>query len=360
MLVEATKTESTDKAKCRGKIKCLVWDLDNTLWRGVLAEGDAVAVSSDVERIVRTLDSRGILQSIASKNDADHALARLRELGLAEYFLYPQIHWGPKSESIRRLAEALNIGIDAIAFVDDQAFERDEVAFSLPEVLSIDAANLGEVLTMPELMPRFITDESRVRRLMYLHDAERNKQEETFQGPKEEFLASLNMVFGIAPATEADLRRLEELTARTNQLNTTGYVYSYDELNFFRTSPDHVLLVAALDDKYGPYGKIGLALIEKARTHWTVKLMLMSCRVMARGVGTILLHHVMRLARDGGVRLYAEMIPNDRNRMMYVTYKFAGFVEHEKRGNVEIMHNDLHKIADPPAYVQLKVTPVAI
>ncbi|MDB5901736.1 MAG: FkbH like protein [Betaproteobacteria bacterium] len=352
MWLEESRTAPA--ARQRGAIKCVVWDLDNTLWRGILTERDSIAIDPEVAKIVRTLDDRGILQSIASKNNAQDAMQRLRELGLADYFLYPQINWGPKSDSIKRIAERINIGTDAIAFVDDQAFERDEVAFELREVLCVDTAELGSFLARPELMPRFITDESRMRRAMYLCDSRRNHAEESYEGPKEAFLASLDMIFTIAPAGEADLHRLEELTARTNQLNTTGYVYSYEELDFFRTSGAHELLVAALEDRYGTYGKIGLVLIEKAAHAWTVKLMLMSCRVMSRGVGMVLLNHVMKKARDAGVRLLAEMIPNERNRMMYVTYKFAGFVEREKNGSVEVLENGLEAIPAPPAYVQVR------
>ncbi|MFM9435111.1 FkbH-like protein [Janthinobacterium sp. CG_23.3] len=341
----------------RGKVKCLVWDLDHTLWQGVLSEGDQATPAPGVAQIIESLDRRGILQSIASKNDAAFAMARLRQLGLADYFLYPQINWGPKSASIQQIAERLNIGVDAIAFVDDQAFERDEVAFSLPAVLCLDAADLGGLLELPELTPRFLTDESRTRRLMYVHDAARGAEEDSFAGPKEEFLAALNMTFSVAPALEVDLHRLEELTARTNQLNTTGYIYSYEELNFFRTSDRHELLVAALEDRYGPYGKIGLTLIEKSDTVWTIKLMLMSCRVMSRGVGTILLNSVMNMARARGVKLRAEMILNERNRMMYVTYKFAGFLALEKHGNTEILEHDLQGIAAVPGYVQLHLAP---
>ena len=337
----------------RGRIKCLVWDLDNTLWRGVLSEGDSVSVLPQIRHLIATLDQRGILQSIASKNDAVPALALLREFGLAEYFLYPEINWGAKSQSIKRIAERINIGIDSIAFVDDQAFERDEVAFALRNVFCIDMADIETIADMEEFNPRFLTDESGTRRQMYLLDSERCKAEENFAGPQEEFLASLKMIFTISRAALNDLERLEELTARTNQLNTTGYIYSYEELDFFRTSETHLLLVAALDDKYGAYGKIGLTLIEKNGRDWKIKLMLMSCRVMSRGVGTVLLNHVMRLARAAGVTLRAEMIPNERNRMMLLTYKFAGFTPIEKVETMEVFEHTLHTIPAIPGYIEL-------
>src|SRR5262249_48740998 len=147
---------------------------------------------------------------------------------------------------------------------DDQEFEREEVAFSLPEVCCIAPVELEGLLDRPEMNPRFITEDSRLRRLMYISDMERKKAEEAFIGPQQEFLATLEMDFRIAPAELEDLNRAEELTLRTNQLNTTGYTYSYEELNEFWQSDRHRLLIASLTDKYGTYGKIGLVLIDCA------------------------------------------------------------------------------------------------
>lgn len=336
-------------------IKCVVWDLDNTLWNGVLLEDDRVSLRDDVIDIIKTLDNRGILQSIASKNEHADAIAKLEELGLHEHFLYPQINWNSKASSIQEIARLINIGTDAIAFVDDQPFELEEVNFSLPEVLCINVANLEHLLEMPEMNPRFITEDSQKRRLMYMADIQRNHAELEFIGSQEEFLAILNMHFTIAAAKEDDLQRAEELTVRTNQLNTTGYTYSYDELNQFRQSDRHKLLIASLDDKYGSYGKIGLVLVECTESLWTIKLLLMSCRVMSRGVGTVILNYLIKLAKENNVRLCAEFVSNNRNRMMYISYKFAGFKEVEKTGNLVILENDLQRIQAFPDYMKVQI-----
>jgi FkbH-like protein len=336
-------------------IKCVVWDLDHTLWDGVLLEDQHVHLKENVTEIIKALDERGILQSVASKNDYELAMAKLAEFGLQDYFLYPQISWNSKVSAIENIARSINIGMDTIAFVDDQQYELAEVNFSLPKVMCIDAAHTNEILTRPEMNPRFITEDSRLRRIMYLTDLERKRAEEVFVGPKEEFLATLNMVFVLSNAKEDDLQRAEELTLRTNQLNATGYTYSYDELNYFRQSSDHKLIIASLDDKYGSYGKIGLSLIECKETVWTIKLLLMSCRVMSRGVGTILINHIRNLAKQHNVRLCAEFIPNDRNRMMYVTYKFAGFKQIDKVGDIEILEDDFTFIQSNSDYVKVMI-----
>ncbi|MFZ4535704.1 HAD-IIIC family phosphatase [Propionivibrio sp.] len=340
--------------RAQRSIKCVVWDLDNTLWQGTLLEGGVGAVQPGVVDVVRELDRRGILQSIASKNDHAAAMAQLQAFGLDALFLYPQIHWGAKSGSIERIAKDINIGLDAVAFIDDQPFECEEVAYTLPLVLCVEATEIGEILARREFTPRFITDDSARRRAMYQADIVRKQVEEHFEGPQDAFLTSLGMRLSIAPAREEDLKRAEELTLRTNQLNTTGYTYSYDELDFFRQSPDHLLLIAGLEDKYGTYGKIGLVLIER-RHSWMVKLFLMSCRVMTRGVGTVLINYLRNEARQAGVRLLAEMLPNDRNRMMYMTYKFNHFRELEKQGDLVIFENDLGPVHAYPAYMALEI-----
>lgn len=336
-----------------GKVKCLVWDLDNTLWNGILLEDIEITLREGVIKVIRTLDERGILLSIASHNDHNQAMIRLEMLGLQDYFIYPQINWERKSVSIQAIAEALNIGIDSLAFIDDQPYERDEVAYYHPEVLCINAANLDQVLDMPEMMPRFITIDSRRRRHMYQADIQRKELKQNFNGAEDAFLASLDMTLIISPAEEEDLKRVEELTLRTNQLNTTGYTYTYRELDEFRQSDRHYLWVAGLEDRYGSYGKIGLTLIEVSDEDWWIRLFLMSCRVMNRGVGAAFINYIRNRARKSGVRLLADMIPTDRNRMMYMTYKFNHFREAGQSKDSVIFENDLSQEQAYPDYLRL-------
>jgi FkbH-like protein len=355
-MISLTSGQTEHKRDSSKPIKCVVWDLDNTLWHGVLLEDGQVFLREDVVSIIKTLDSRGILQSLVSKNEYTKAMAKLEELGLHDYFLYPQINWNAKSSSIQQIAQSINIGVDAIAFIDDQPFEREEVSFSLPDVLCIDAANLEQILEMPEMNTRFITEDAKQRRIMYLNDIKRQQEEKEFVGSPAEFLATLKMNLTITSAQEDDLQRAEELTVRTNQLNTTGYTYSYDELNQFRQSDRHKLLIARLNDKYGTYGTIGLGLVDCQASLWTIKLLLMSCRVMSRGIGTVIIHYLMQLAQQHNVRLCAEFVANDRNRMMYITYKFAGFKEIEKNGDRVMFEHDLTQIQPYPSYINLEIS----
>ncbi len=349
--IEESIEESTKE------IKCVVWDLDNTVWDGVLVEHDDVHLKPGIKEILETLDARGILHSIASKNNYDDAMAKLKEFGLDTFFIYPEIHWNAKSGSIGNIQKNINIGMDTLLFVDDQPFEREEVKSVHPEVTCIDAVEYKNLPELGRLNPRFITKDSARRRKMYQDDIKRKQEEEEFSGPSEAFLASLNMKFKIHPAHEEDLKRAEELTVRTNQLNATGKTYDYDELKAFSKSDDHMLLVCELTDKYGSYGKIGLSLIEKKEEHWHLKLLLMSCRVMARGVGTVVMSYIMQECKKAGKKLRADFRKTGRNRMMYVSYKFANFKEvvpEDEEGHI-VFENDLSMIQPFPPYIEVDI-----
>ncbi len=337
----------------RPKIKCVVWDLDHTVWNGILLEGDQLALRPGVREAMEAFDQRGILQSIASRNESGPAREQLKRFGLDHFFLHPQINWDSKSESVKRIAEKLNIGIDTFAFIDDQSFERDEVRFSIPQVRTYDPAEIDRLLQDPDFTPRVVTDDARRRREMYQADLTRQEEETSFKGPNQAFLATLDMEFSFEPAEAEDLLRVEELVARTNQLNTTGRIYSYEELAELRMSPEHTLLVADLKDKHGPYGKIGAVLLHRTLDTWTIKLLLMSCRVMSRGVGGALITLLRLRAREAGVRLLADFRATERNRMMYITYKFAGFSEVGEVDGNSVMEADLSSIPELPTYLRI-------
>ncbi len=336
------------------KIKCLVWDLDNTIWEGTLLEGDELKLRDGVAELLAELDRRGILLSIASRNDCAEAQAVLERLGIWDYFLLPQINWGNKSDSLETIAKGLNLGLDSFAFIDDQPYERAEVAHSRPEVLCLDAGQIGQIAALAAFNPEFVTPDSADRRQLYRLDLQRQQVESSFAGPREDFLRSLDMRFAIYPAQEGDLQRAFELTVRTHQLNTTGRTYSYEELDYFRQSPEHLLLIAELSDRFGPYGKIGLALVELQPEFWHIRLLLMSCRVVGRGVGTVLLHRIMEAAFKQGKRVRADFKASGRNDMMLTTYRFAKLrtLSRDEDG-MALMETQPYAVPAPPDYVRL-------
>lgn len=335
------------------KIKCVVWDLDGTIWDGVLIEDEKVTLKKGIIDIIKELDRRGILQSIASKNNEADAMNKLKEFGIDEYFLYPQINWNTKSSSIKTIREKLNLGINTFAFVDDRDFERAEVMHEIPEVTAIDAADYEKILDMECMTPEFITEDTVNRRKMYFSDMRRKQEEKEFEGTSREFLDTLDMHLTIEKVTKEDLQRAYELTVRTHQLNSTGYTYSYEELLEYINSDSHIFLIAGLKDKFGDYGKIGLALVENTEV-MRIKLLLMSCRVMSRGVGSAFLVHLINLARKNNKELYADFLETDKNRVMYITYKLMGFEEEANEGGKILLKYDSDEGKEFPEYFNIK------
>ncbi|WP_326608871.1 HAD-IIIC family phosphatase [Streptomyces scopuliridis] len=308
-------------------VKCLVWDLDNTLWHGTLLEDEDVVLSEAIREVIVGLDARGILQSVCSRNDHEIAWARLEALGVASYFVVPEIGWGPKSDAVRRITEQLNFAPGTIAFIDDQPAERAEVAFHFPEVRCYAAQDAVALLGLPEFSPRSVTVDSRQRRTMYQAGFRRTDERERFAGSSEDFLRSLDMVMRIGRATEDELSRVEELTLRTSQMNATGVHYPDEALRALLACPGHEVLVTTLTDRFGPHGAVGVVLLKKHPGAWHLKLLATSCRVVAFGAGTIILNWLVDQAALAGVHLLADFRASDRNRVMEIAYRFAGFDE---------------------------------
>lgn len=308
-------------------VKCLVWDLDNTLWNGVLLEDGEVHLREEIRRVIVGLDERGILQAVVSRNDHDHAWAWVEKLGIAEYIVEPQIGWGPKSASIKAIADTLQFALNTIAFIDDTEMERAEVARHLPGVCCYRAEVAEQLLELPEFTPAIVTEDATRRRRMYQANTARSSARSEFTGADEEFLRSVELEMFIRRADEADLVRVEELTVRTSQMNATGVHYSDADLRRLLSDVDHEALVVSMTDKFGPHGAVGIVLLEKRPTVWHLKLLATSCRVVAFGAGAVLLSWLADQAASAGVDLAADFRRTDRNRMMEVAYRFAGFTD---------------------------------
>jgi methoxymalonate biosynthesis protein len=335
-------------------VKCLVWDLDNTLWQGTLLEDPDVQLFPGIRDVIVELDSRGILQSIASKNDYDLAWPRLEQLGIAEYFVHPHIGWGPKSESVGQIAEQLNFAIDTIAFIDDQPTERAEVTFRSDAVRCYPAEEAGSLPGRPEFSPEVVTIDARRRRQMYQASFRRDEERESFAGPDEDFLRSLELVMTIKRAGEEDLSRVEELTLRTSQMNATGVHYPDEVLRGLLDDENHEVLTVTLTDRFGPHGAVGVMLLERHQAVWHLKLLATSCRVVSFGAGAVILNWLIDQAARAGAHLAADFRRTDRNRMMDIAYRFAGFTdatcpcadELEQLSGADGIQR-LHLIADP-------------
>lgn len=330
-------------------VKCLVWDLDNTLWQGTLLEDPDVQLFSEIRNVIATLDSRGILQSVASKNDYDLAWRSLEDFGIAEYFVLPRIGWGRKSDSVIEVADRLNFGLSAIAFIDDLPSERAEVTFRAPEVRCYAADQASMLPALPEFSPAVVTVDARRRRQMYQASFRRETEKESFTGADVDFLRSLNLEMHIKRADEEDLSRVEELTLRTSQMNATGVHYSDEDLRGLLADAGHEVLTVTLTDRFGPHGAVGVLLLEYHPAVWHLRLLATSCRVVSFGAGAVIIGWLTDQAARAGVHLAADFRPTDRNRMMEIAYRFAGFTNDpcecmtrlgppESRADIQCLH----------------------
>lgn len=306
-------------------VKCLVWDLDGTLWEGTLLEGDDVRPRDGVLEVVAELDSRGILQSVCSRNDHTLAWERLDKFGLAHYFVVPQIGFGRKSDAVRRIADRLKFDLATIALIDDQPAERAEVAFHLPQVRCYGAEQMSSLTRLAAFSTATVTADAHRRREMYQASHRREAEQAAFSGPDQEFLRTLGLVLRIAPATAQDLARLHELTVRTSQMNATGLHYQETALRALLDDPAGVVLATTLTDRFGPYGTVGVTLLTRHPGVWHLELLATSCRVMTCGVGSVMLNWLTAQAARAGVHLVADFRATPRNRIAELAYRFAGF-----------------------------------
>ena len=278
------------------KVKCVVWDLDGTLWDGVLIETDdpnTLELKPGIREVMEALDNRGIIQSVASKNDYAAAMPVLERLGIADYFLYPQIHWNPKSGSLEQIAHDLNIGIDTFAFVDDSPFERGEVTSTWPQVRAYDAIEVPQLLEQPEFdVP--VTRESRQRRAMYQSEAKRNTLKQAGHMDPVEFLRKCHLKAQVfTPQSREEILRCFELAVRTNQLNMSGKKYTPQEFDEVLARPDHRNFAFSASDDFGEYGIVGFGQYRVEKDTLIFTEFAMSCRVAQKFVESAVFSHLL-------------------------------------------------------------------
>jgi FkbH-like protein len=325
--------------------KCLVVDLDDTLWGGVLGEDGpgGIRLGEDhpgnvykaFQRYLLSLRDRGVLLAVASKNDRDDAVRVLSShpdcILRPEHLSAIEIGWDDKASALRRIAHDLSIGTDALAFVDDSPVERAWVATHLPEVAVIDvpADPLGFVDAIEESgvfdMLRF-SAEDRKRADMYGDEQDR-RQLQAHAPSVGEFLISLAMTASIGAVDARTLPRVVQLLAKTNQFNTTTRRHTGSQVEEMLAS-GAVALWIRTQDRFGDSGLVGAAIAvpESMDGAWRLDVLLLSCRVIGRGVEDALMAElVRRISVKGGRRLIGEFIRTERNAPAAGFFERAGF-----------------------------------
>lgn len=295
------KGTSVVSKKPAEKVKCVVWDLDNTIWNGILIETDdpkTLELRSGVLNLIKALDERGIIQSIASKNDFEPAMEILKHLKIDEYFIYPEINWGLKSDSLITIAKNLNINVDTFAFIDDSVFERESIKMALPQVRVFEENNIESLLEL-DCFNVPVTDDSKKRRQMYRTEEKRNKAREESKSNVEEFLKKCEIQISVFnPYKEVEKLRCYELVQRTNQLNMSGVKYDIKEFEKVVSLKEYSTFAFSCKDLFGEYGIVGFCQYKVIEKTLVFTEFAMSCRVAGKFIESALFSYLLK---DTGV-----------------------------------------------------------
>jgi FkbH-like protein len=332
-LVEVAEEEEPGEKK----VKCVVWDLDNTIWEGILVEDgiEQLRLKSGIVDVIRTLDERGILHSVVSKNNAEAACEAIKRFHLDEYFLYPQISWQPKSRGLQAIAKQLNIGLDSILFLDDTKFELEEVKSVCRDVKTLNAEEYRGLPSRSDCnVP--ITAESKDRRKLYQVEMKRQTMVEGFSGDYMAFLRHCEIRLRIQPMTAANLERVHELTQRTNQMNFSGNRYDRDVLRELLANRHMDTFVLSCEDRFGMYGVVGFSIIDRREPRMTD--LMFSCRIQSKRVEHAFLAHAIRkYIAETGSDFYANYRKTPRNEQAGRVFVDLSMEEVENKGGIILL-----------------------
>ena len=323
--------------------KCLVLDADNTLWGGVIGEDGigGIELSSafpgiafqEFQRVLKGLRNRGVLLAVASKNNREDVLEVFRNhddmvLSVDDIAVW-RVNWAPKSQSIREIAAELNIGEDSLVLIDDSHYELAEVHASLPHVRCLQVPE--EIAELPSLLPdsglfrnmRTSTEDLK-RTEMIL--AEQARKDQGSSMTREEFLASLGLVVDYFEVADEHVGRVAQLTNKTNQFNLTTIRRSEADIRALMASGDHLVRAIRVADKFGDYGLVGVAVLHREDDAWDIETLLMSCRVLGRGIETAFIARLVDDVRAAGAeRVTAGYVPTAKNVIVADLYPRHGF-----------------------------------
>ena len=315
--------------------KCIVLDLDNTLWGGIVGEDGFEGIklspqhpgSSFVEfqNTIQALHGRGIILAINSRNNEDEAMRVIREhpymILREDNFACIKINWDDKISNIKAIAEELNIGLDSLVYFDDDPVNREVMSKALPEVMTVDlpedpALYAQAVTNLNDFNTFSITDEDKKRGQMYLEQRKRVQLEKSVSN-LEDFLSQLNIKINIKTADEFTIPRIAQLVVKTNQFNLTTTRFQEEDIRKFAQNMNMWVGCAQTEDKFGDNGITGVFIVNKNTGHseWSIDTFLLSCRVMGRGIEDGIMQHILNEARKEGIsRVRGRYIPTRKNK----------------------------------------------
>jgi FkbH-like protein len=347
--------------------KCLVLDLDNTLWGGIIGEDGLEHIQvgelgvgrafADIQAWAKQLQQRGVILAVCSKND--EALAKEPFLKHPDMVLRLEdiaifvANWENKVDNLRAIREVLAIGLDAFVFLDDNPFERNMVRELLPEVcvpeLPEDPTDWLDYLAKENLFeaPRG-SDEDARRTQHYQLEHQRHVARTGFS-TVEDYLESLEMVAVAAPFDAFQLPRVAQLTQRSNQFNLRTVRYTEPDLARLAAHEDHQTLYFSLADRFGDHGLVAATVLQRRTPDtWFIDTWLMSCRVLKRGLEAFVLGELATLARARGARwLVGEYLPTAKNGLVKTLFEDLGFAQHGEEWRL-----DLERFEPAPGFIR--------
>jgi FkbH-like protein len=333
------------------KVKCVIVDLDNTMWNGVIRDVgvENIEIRIDKERfhwnVLAILYARGILIGVISKNDS-YLEAEIKEyikphLAGMEFVSF-RLNWKDKWENLLEIQQQLNIGTDSIAFIDDNQFEREQMKAMLPDVRVYDQDIFEQLLYLPEFQPEFITEESKNRTKFYIQQNQRNQVRNILA--KDDFLEQCRFKIDVKKMQPFEVDRVTELIQRTNQLNTSIKRYTKEQIIAFSRNQSCDVFTVNVSDKFGDYGLVGVCIAFGKDNIYEIDTLLFSCRVMSKGVEDYTLTSVLSYAGAQNFdRVILRFREGPKNDQMQTILSSNNFIESAAEDDIVVYSFDLRQ-----------------
>ncbi len=352
--------------------KCLVLDLDNTLWGGVIGEDGIEGIKLgptpdgrpfwEFQKYILSLFERGVILAVNSKNNFDDAIKAIREhpyMVLREnHFAAMRINWEDKISNIKSIAEEINIGTASLVFLDDDKLNQEMVRSAYPEVLvpvmpDDPSLYLKTLMEIDDFNSFQITDEDKNKGRMYAAQKQR-KEIQTTATDLTEYLKQLETKITIEEATPFTIPRISQLTQKTNQFNMTTRRYLEEEIRAYSADAQVIVLSLKAEDKFGDNGITGVAIIKKGTTQWEIDSFLLSCRVLGRKIEDAFIAFIGEWARkEKATRLVGELIHTPKNAPARAFYQKIGFALREEDSGKTLWEYDLSREFPFPDFIHL-------
>ena len=330
--------------------KCLVLDLDNTLWGNIIGEDGIEGIKIgpypegrsfvEFQKVIKALSENGIILAINSKNNQKDAMKAINEhphMILREKdFSCIKINWNDKISNMREISNELNIGLDSIVFFDDDPVNRELLRMSIPEINTVelpkDPSTYAQILrNLNDFNTLKITKDDTQRKIMYKQEQNRQKLESSTENLNE-YLKKLDIKIKIKLDDKFSISRISQLILKTNQFNLTTKRYQEEEIREFVKDETMIVGCSEVEDKFGENGITNVFIIKTKPNEWIIDTFLLSCRIMGRGIEEGIIGKILEIAKNKGIeKIIATFIPTEKNKPAENFLKNYGFEKEDEK-----------------------------